>query len=94
MRGLIGLLPAILEWIIAFVFVFYVLTFYFDLRPAARAQDGKYDVSGVGDQLRVELGRGNGRGSRAGLGRGRASGSGAVAGSSTPEMAQVTSHHA
>ncbi|KAB5590134.1 Frag1/DRAM/Sfk1 family protein [Ceratobasidium theobromae] len=73
---------AILEWAIAYIFTFYLLTFYFDLRPAARTKDGHYDVSGVGDRLRLELG---GRGSH----NGRPSASGTVGGSSTPEMAQV-----
>jgi len=29
---------AVLEWIIAFIFTFYVLTFFFDLRPGARTK--------------------------------------------------------
>ncbi|KAF8604436.1 hypothetical protein BDV93DRAFT_471961 [Ceratobasidium sp. AG-I] len=80
---------AILEWTISFVFVFYVLTFYFDLRPAAHAADGKYDVSSVRDQLRADLGGRRG-GSRAGLDH--ESGSRGVSvdrRTSDPEMAQV-----
>jgi len=29
---------AVLEWVIAFLFTFYVLTFFFDLRPKARTR--------------------------------------------------------
>ncbi len=30
---------AVLEWLIAFVFTFYVLSFFFDLRPKARTKE-------------------------------------------------------
>ncbi|KAG8720567.1 hypothetical protein FRC08_018844 [Ceratobasidium sp. 394] len=81
---------AVLEWTIAFTFVFYVLTFYFDLHPAAHSPDGKYDVSGVGDQLQVEMRDGRRSGSVAGLRRDEnGSGSGTVTGSD-PEMQQVS----
>ncbi|KAG8691356.1 hypothetical protein FRC09_011644 [Ceratobasidium sp. 395] len=82
---------AVLEWTISFVFVFYVLTFYFDLRPAAHSPDGKYDVSGVGDHLRVQMDGERRSGSAAGfMSGGHRPGSGTVTGSD-PEMQQVAS---
>ncbi|CAE6398334.1 unnamed protein product [Rhizoctonia solani] len=72
---------AVLEWTIAYIFVFFLLTFYFDLRPAAGSPKGKYDVSRIA-----------GAGSRAELGRaGRPSMSTRESGSGqgTPEMSQV-----
>ncbi|KAG8731239.1 hypothetical protein FRC12_019816 [Ceratobasidium sp. 428] len=79
------------EWTISFVFVFYVLTFYFDLRPAAHSPDGKYDVSGVGDHLRVQMDGERRSGSAAGfMDGGHRPGSGIVTGSD-PEMQQVAS---
>ncbi|QRV99499.1 Frag1 domain-containing protein [Ceratobasidium sp. AG-Ba] len=78
---------AILEWTIAFVFVFYVISFYFDLRPAAGSPDGKYDVSGIGDRLHVETRGGRRSGSAVGL---RNEGQrGEIAGASDPEMQQL-----
>ncbi|KAG8743232.1 hypothetical protein FRC10_000233 [Ceratobasidium sp. 414] len=75
---------AVLEWAIAFIFVFYVFTFYFDLRPAAHSPDGKYDVSGAGDQLQVEMRDDRRSSSAAGLrGGGHRQGSG-------PEMQQAS----
>ncbi|GAB1525428.1 hypothetical protein RhiTH_008591 [Rhizoctonia solani] len=72
---------AVLEWMIAYIFVFFLITFYFDLRPAAGSPKGKYDVSRiVGVGSRAELGPG-GRPSMST----RASGSEQV----TPEMGQV-----
>ncbi|CAE6360634.1 hypothetical protein BN14_03585 [Rhizoctonia solani AG-1 IB] len=76
-----NLAAAVLEWIIAYVFVFFLLTFYFDLRPAAGSPKGKYDVSRIiGAGSKAELGRA-GRPSMST----RASGSG----QETPEMSQV-----
>ncbi|KAH7333609.1 Frag1/DRAM/Sfk1 family-domain-containing protein [Rhizoctonia solani] len=73
---------AVLEWTIAYIFVFFLLSFYFDLRPAAGSPTGKYDVSGI-----------VGTGSRAELGRaGRPSASLRGSEQETPEMSQVGSN--
>lgn len=52
---------AVLEWIIAFIFTLYVLTFFFDLRPKARTKEllakEKAMNDGMGEREASEEGR-------------------------------------
>jgi len=43
---------AILEWLVAFVFTFYVLSFFFDLRPKARTKEELQQEKREHEQLR------------------------------------------
>lgn len=71
-------IAAVLEWAVAFIFTFYVLSFFVDLVPAVKTKGRGRGMGMETEMEREESGSGNGRGN--GRGNGEVVGKGADGG--------------